>query len=161
MSKNSENLPLECTSGFFTKEITNIGEEERKKGKKTKWNLVHDEIAVKKGIRYDPGEKKYVGFVTPLPGAPSLDPNTEGKLASKVLLLYLKGTDDKGEEKTIGYFYSGDLTSKGLCSVIKEALRLCHEAGVVILGTTCDGPTVNIAMLNELGTLLFHCIDFL
>ena len=154
-------LPVECTSGFLTKEITNIGEEELTKGKKTKWNLVHDEIAVKKGIRYDPGEKKYVGFVTPLPGAPPLDPNNEGKLASKVLLLYLKGTDDEGEEKTIGYFYSGDLTSKGLSSVIKEALRLCHEAVVEILGTTCDGPTVNIAMLNELGTLLFNYIDFL
>jgi len=154
-------LPVECTSGFLTKEITNIGEEELTKGKETKWNLVHDEIAVKKGIRFDPGEKKYVGFVTPLPGAPPIDPNNEGKLASKVLLLYLKGTDDEGEEKTIGYFYSGDLTSKGLSSVIKEALRLCHEAVVEILGTTCDGPTVNIAMLNELGTLLFNYIDFL
>ena len=97
----------------------------------------------------------------PLPGAPQIDPNNEGKLASKVLLLYLKGTDDEGEEKTIGYFYSGGLTSKGLSSVIKEALRLCHEAVVEIMGTTCDGPTVNIAMLNELGRLLFYYIDFL
>lgn len=107
-----------------------------------------DEAALKKGVVWDPSEKTYAGYTTVIEGVNDHLPRKE---AEKCLAIILKGLDGSWE-KTIGYFLTTDKsTGEMLAKLTQKALKVAHEAGAQVRGLACDGPNVNIDMLNKLG----------
>jgi hypothetical protein len=109
-----------------------------------------DEMAIHKGLRYDPGTKTILGYITSL-FADQTQAQKEPEIASKVMVIMLKFIKS-GEEKIVGYFFTnGNLKGVEIAALVKGTMRRCKEAGIVVNGVVCDGPATNIAMLNEMG----------
>jgi hypothetical protein len=109
-----------------------------------------DEMAIKKGVRWDPGTKTFIGFPT-IPWSEQDRKKFDGRLASKAMVLMLKGLDGKWEAE-IGYFFtSSKMTGAVLARMVQGALKFIHNTPINICGLVCDGPATNIAMLNKLG----------
>ncbi len=117
-----------------------------------------DEASIKKGAKWDQGKQSYAGYTTLVEGVNDQLPR---KVAGKVLVMMLKGIEEPWE-KIIGYiFTAGDTTGATLAKLVRKALALVKETGAIVSGLTCDGPPVNLAMLQELGKLITDFFNIL
>ena len=54
----------------------------------------------------------------------------------------------------MGHFFIGVLSAKRRAEKVKECIKLCIAHDINVVNLTCDGPSVNISMLQSLGACL-------
>ncbi|XP_018906109.2 uncharacterized protein [Bemisia tabaci] len=103
-----------------------------------------DEMSIKEHLEYSVASDKIVGFV-------SYGGGSKMEVANYVLVLMLRGLKRKYKQ-LIAYFPSrGGLNSRELTSIIKDVLKACDEAGLLVLTTVCDLGSSQVSALKRLG----------
>ena len=113
-------------------------------GKRTLVSLMVDEMSTRKLVEYAEGRAH--GYVDVGSGALGDKPATEAMVLMVVAV-------NESWKIPIAYFLIDGLSGKERANVIRETLIRLHETGVETVSLTCDGPSCNITMLQQLGVI--------
>lgn len=69
--------------------------------------------------------------------------------ATEVLVLMVVAINEHWK-LPIGYFFINSMTGATKANLVKEALVKLCSTGITIISITCDGPTANFTMMEEL-----------
>ena len=106
-----------------------------------------DEMAIKKHISWD--GKRFLGYVDLGNGVKDHSfPVAKGALVLMVVSV-------NGAWKIpCGYFFVDGLSGIERTNLVKVCIERLHDAGVIVVSLTCDGPACHFSMLTELGVCL-------
>lgn len=121
--------------------------EAKSKGKNLYFNLVIDEMCIKRKLDWD--GKKYIGFI-------DLGTNidTDELPEAQYALVFLVTCINSHYKIPIAYYFIHALTGEERANLLKQCLLVLHEANIHITSVTVDGASSNIAMFNKMGANL-------
>ena len=122
-------------------------EEERKNQRQVVCSLVFDEMAIRKHVEWD--GKKFAGYVDVGAGIE----NDSAPVATEALVLMVVALNSNWKIPC-GYFFIAGMSGEERANMIRQCLLKLHDVGVLVASVTCDGPTCNFAMMDELGVKL-------
>ena len=119
-------------------------ESARKNGENVICSLMLDEMAIRKHVEWD--GNKFCGFVDIGTGI-----NDDSLPAATEALVLMVVSMNSSWKVPCGYFLIDGLTGKEKANLVTTCLEKLHDVGVKVASLTCDGPSVNLAMLKALG----------
>ena len=106
-----------------------------------------DEISIKKYFEWNGnGFKGFVDLGTSVKG--------DSLPAASNALVFMVVSVNSNWKVPCGYIILDGMTGKEKASLVTTCLEKLHDVGVEIISFTCDDPSVNHAMLKELGAKL-------
>lgn len=138
---------IDCQPGFTScafDSLKSIAQKNKEKNEDTLCSLVMDEMSIRKQIDFI-GQKTW-GYVDVGTGIADDTLNC----ATEVFVLLVVSL--KGSWKLpIAYFFIKSLSASEKANIIRQALIKLKEVGITVTSLTCDGPSANFSMANELG----------
>lgn len=119
-------------------------EEENKRHGRVVCALVFDEMAIRKHVEWN--GKRFLGYVDIGSGVE----NDSVPVATEALVLMLVSLNSNWKIPC-GYFFITGMSGEERANVIKQCLLKLHDIGVTVASVTCDGPSCNFSMMDELG----------
>ena len=119
-------------------------DEESKNERRVVCGLVFDEMAIRKHVEWD--GRKFLGYVDVGSGVDS----DSVPVAKEVLVMMLVSLNSNWKIPC-GYFFIDGLTGEERANLVRQCLLKAHDVGVLVASVTCDGPSCNFAMMDELG----------
>lgn len=112
-----------------------------------------DEMAIKKYLSWD--GVKFRGYVDIGNDA---DPDDDSPMA-KDALVFMAVSVNGYWKVPIAYFLIDGLNASERANLVKIAIKKLSDIKITVTALTCDGPTVNRAMMTNLGINTFHFIN--
>lgn len=139
---------VECRPGFNTAVLKALQDKAANNPQEYKHcTLMLDAMSLKRQIDYDQKLGRMVGFVDIGDGE---DPSDEAKEALVFMLVGLRGH----WKMPIAFFLTRTLNAAVQSRLIKHALQLANDSGLVITALTMDGHATNVSMCSLLGCTL-------
>eukprot|EP00112_Aurelia_sp_Birch-Aquarium-sp1_P019768 Seg4956.1 transcript_id=Seg4956.1/GoldUCD/mRNA.D3Y31 product="DNA transposase THAP9" protein_id=Seg4956.1/GoldUCD/D3Y31 len=123
-------------------------QEAEKEGKTVLCSLMLDEMAIKKHVSWD--GKRFRGYVDLGNGVEDDDSSPVAKDALVLMVVSINGA----WKIPCGYFFVEGLSGLERANLVKVCIQRLHDAGVIVVSLTCDGPACHFSMLTELGAHL-------
>lgn len=137
----------------FTKESVNALKNKvaqmKLKSKPLICGMIMDEISIKQDVHFNGKRNQgYVSYGT------ELNEDTDSlPLAKEALVLMLVALNSNWKIP-IGYFLLNGLSGDEKANLVRMALNIVHDTGVIIKGLTFDGAASNFSMASSLGCKL-------
>ena len=116
--------------------------EKRKEGKDTICSLMVDEMYIHQQTEF--AREQIHGYVDIGAG------EMENTVASQAFVIMVVAINESWKIP-IAYFMISSLTGAERANIIRESLSHLHAIGVKVVSLTCDGPSQNFTMIQELG----------
>jgi len=138
----------------FTKESMNALEikvaEMKLKNKILVCGMMMDEVSIKQGTHFNGTRNQgYISLGT------GINDDTDALPLAKEALVIMLVAINSNWKIPIGYFLLNGLSGEEKANLIKTALTIVHDTGVLVKTLTFDGAASNISMATSLGAKLY------
>ena len=135
---------IECEPGFLKKPLLHIAD--LVKDGQSDCIIIIDEMSIKKEVKWDPKNEKFVGTVD----YGSIKAEETDTIATNALVIMISGLK-KPWYVPLGYFLTNKLNGDILCQLINESIKMLSEVGCFVHAVVFDGAPKNIGMAEKLG----------
>ncbi|EZA50769.1 THAP domain-containing protein [Ooceraea biroi] len=111
-----------------------------------------DEMAIRKQLKWNHSEKKFVGYVDC--GTVIREPDAM-PLAKEALVYLLTGINERWKIP-VAYFYVNSVTSQERAEITLQVLNFIVPSGVNVIALTFDGLSANIKMCTEFNADVYN-----
>ena len=145
--------PVGCASGILKNALAEIQQQIKDGLHGAEATVSIDEMAIKKGIHWDPKLKKYFGFDEFPNKQQSETDDPVSSVATQALVFYIVGFDGKWKTPA-AYYFTNHVHATRLAELLKDVLKATYEFGITVKSVVFDGLAANIGMTAELGANL-------
>ena len=123
--------------------ISDMCQRAQNEGKKLYFNLVTDEMSIKKHV-----DKELYGYIDV--GIKNLDIDDSLPMATNAIVFMLVCINSYFKSP-VGYYFINSLTGEEKSNILKDILWKCYEKDIDIRNVTFDGASSNLGMVEQLG----------